>query len=123
MYNLGNIINKEHYFFLENFGHVCELPDVAESKDGNGFVSAYIRVYLAKLAQILCDNKRTCFSKAKHQESSNLGDGFVENLGFILIFLLLSNALRLYGILLCTREEYDLERVHCHPIKFLHDGF
>ena len=36
---LANLVDKEHYPFLEDLSRICKSSDVAETKDGYAFLT------------------------------------------------------------------------------------
>lgn len=47
MYNFTNFINKGHHALLQDLCGICEVSDVAESKDGDNLLPGDNGVYTA----------------------------------------------------------------------------
>ena len=64
MNNLSNLIDKEHDTFLQDFSGICEVPDIAEAKDGHAFDSGKHGIDLVANGHVLGNDLWASFSEA-----------------------------------------------------------
>ena len=81
MYYLANLVYEQHYPFLEDLSSICESSDVAETKDGYAFLTGQQWVYVVTLTHVLSDDLGAGLAKTDGQQSTNLIECILENLG------------------------------------------
>ena len=81
MHYLANLVDKEHYPFLEDLSRICESSDVAETKDGYAFLTGQQWVYVVTLTHVLSDDLGPGLTETYGKQSTNLIECILENLG------------------------------------------
>ena len=67
MYNLANLVNKEHNSFLKNLSRIGKSSYIAETKDGYAFLTRQEWIYIIALTHIFSDNLGPSLAKADSQ--------------------------------------------------------
>ena len=103
MHNCTNFVDENHDSFLEDFGGISEVPDVAEAEDGDDLLSGQHGVDLSSAGHVLRDDFAARLSEAQREQGADLDDGLLQNDGLhgpLLLLLLVLLALVLLLLLL-----------------------
>lgn len=77
--DLSNFVDEGQNFSLQDLRAISEVPDVTEAIDSVNSLTLLHRVELIIQPDILSDDLRASFTKAKSKQLTNLDDGLLKH--------------------------------------------